>query len=169
MERGVLVATAEGHHLTGTSLTVVDGVPHEIRYSVLVDHKWRTRTVGAHVQGGPSDRRMALHSDGAGTWSASDQPVLDLFGAEDIELAWSAATFTLPLRRLALDVGAEREVMVACVAFPDHVVSRRRRRYARVGNHRYRYESETTSTEITVDADGFLVSYPERWRAVAAR
>ncbi|HSF84435.1 MAG TPA: putative glycolipid-binding domain-containing protein [Acidimicrobiia bacterium] len=166
-ERAVIEPTIDGFRVAGTVLLVIDELPHEIRYSVLTDHRWRTRTVGAHVQGAATDRRLALHADGEGAWSVTDEPVVDLFGAIDADLSWTPATNTIAIRRLALEVGETAEVRVAHVAFPEHEVRRVTQHYTRVSDHRYVYRSPTAEVELTVDASGIVTHYPGGWTAVA--
>ncbi len=167
-ERAVFEPTPDGHRIAGTSLLMVGGEPHEIRYTVLTDGGWRTLTVGAHVQGPGNDRRLALHCDGDGTWTVGDEPVIDLYGATDIDLAWTPATNTIPIRRLQLDAGAEVEVTVAYVAFPEHAVMRRRQRYTFLGEGIYRYQSDGFAVDLSVDEHGVVTDYPGGWRAATA-
>lgn len=165
-ERAVIEATTDGFRIAGTALIVSNGAAHEIRYSVLTDRTWHTRTVGAHVQGPGADRRLALHADGSGAWSVGDAPLMDLFGAIDVDLGWTPATNTLPIRRLGLEIGASEEVTVAWVAFPDHEVRRRRQRYERLSDEVYRFASDDFQVELTVDDSGIVTDYPGGWRAV---
>jgi hypothetical protein len=167
LERCALEQTAEGWRLAGTTLLTADGAPYEIRYSVLLDAGWGTRTVGAHVQGPGQDRRMALTSDGAGTWSVTDQPVLELFGATDVDLAWTPATNTVPIRRLGLAVGESGAVTAARVAFPEHDIARVTQHYERLSEHDYRYTSGDFSAELTVDEHGLVTRYGDLWSAAA--
>jgi len=163
MERAVLESTPDGFRLAGTVLLVDDTGPIEIRYSVLTDADWRTRTVGAHVQTNAGDRRMALNSDGAGTWSAGDDPVLELYGAVDVDLAWTPATNTLAIRRLGLNVGESAEASTVLVAFPAHEIERRTHHYERLAPLRYRYRAGDYQTDLTVNDQGLVVAYPGGW------
>lgn len=168
LDRCVVDTTAEGHRLVGTALLVADGEPYEIRYSVITDGDWRTQTVGAHVQGPSGDRRLALNADGAGGWNVADNPILDLYGAVDVDLAWTPATNTLPIRRLGLAVGESAEITVAYIDFPGHSVTRRTQSYRRLAEHEYRFTSGTFSADITIDGDGLVAGYEGLWEKVAA-
>lgn len=165
-ERTVIEPMPDGFRIAGTALVVADDAAHEIRYSVLTDRSWRTRTVGAHVQGPGADRRLALHADGTGTWSVGDEPLMDLFGAIDVDLGWTPATNTLPIRRLDLAVGSAEDITVAWVAFPEHEVRRRRQRYHRIAENVYRFSSDGFEVDLTVDDSGIVTEYPGGWRAV---
>ncbi len=165
-ERTVVDTTADGNRIAGTTLLALDGAPYEIRFSVLTGRAWRTHTVGAHVQGPDNDRRLALHCDRNGTWSVGEEPILDLFGATDIDLAWTPATTVIAINRLALDVGESAEIVAALVSFPEHAVRRQAQRYERLSDTTYRYIGRGMDVELTVDATGLVVDHPGGWRAV---
>lgn len=167
-DRAVMQDDAGGYRLAGTAIFAFDGVPYEIRYTILTDSEWRTRTVGAHAQMPDGDRRLALNADGTGSWFVGDDPVLDLYGAVDIDLGWTPATNSLAIRRLRLDVGETGETVVARVDFPSHEIQRVMQRYDRLDDHRYRYSSGDVSEELTVDGNGFVIDYPDGWRSIAS-
>jgi uncharacterized protein len=167
LERCVIEPSAEGWRIAGTTLLVADDIPTEIRYSVLTDQEWRTRTVGAHVQSPTGDRRMALIADGAGSWFSNDQPIIDLYGAMDVDLAWTPATNTLPIRRLDLAIGEGRDVAAAWVGFPEHTVVRLTQHYERLDHDTYRYAAGELSVDLTVDSMGRVLRYPDGWETIA--
>ena len=97
-----------------------------------------------------------------------EEPILDLFGAEDVDLEWTPATNTLAIRRLDLEVGQSAEVVAAHVAFPAHEVRRRRQRDTRLTATTYRYESGDVTVDLIVDDQGVVQEYPNGWRVAAA-
>jgi hypothetical protein len=168
-ERCVVDRTHDGYHLRGTTLVAADGTPHEIRWSVQTDERWNTLTVGAHVQGLETDRRMALHCDGSGVWTSGDEPVLGLYGATDVDLAWTPATNTLPIRRLDLALGDAADVAVAYIDFPGHTIERQVQRYERLGASTWRFSSGDFVADLQVDDDGLVLAYPGLWSTEAVR
>lgn len=168
MDRCELTTAPDGYRLSGTALFTADGRPVEIRYSITLDGQWRTRIVGVHVRAPGDIRSVALRSDGEGSWEVGGEPVDDLAGATDIDLAWTPATNTIPIRRLALDVGEHAATTVAFVPYPERVVERRAQSYARLGDRRYRYESGDFSTDLTVDDAGLVTLYPGLWASEVA-
>ncbi|MDH3500511.1 MAG: putative glycolipid-binding domain-containing protein, partial [Acidimicrobiia bacterium] len=118
-ERCTLDDTAAGHRLAGTVLLVEDRAPHEIRYTVVTDATWRPITVGINVQGGANDRTLALSGDGEGTWSVGDAPVLELYGATDVDFGFTPGTNTLPIKRLGLEVGESAQITAIRIDFPE--------------------------------------------------
>ena len=80
------------------------------------------------------------------------------------------ATNTLPIRRLALPVGKTEAVTAAWVKFPDLEIQPLAQRYTRLGENRYRYESDTGfSVEIELDEMGLVTLYPGGWERLANR
>lgn len=168
LERCVIESVPDGYRLAGTVLMVVAAEPIEIRYSVITDGNWLTRTVGAHVQTPSGDRRLALTGDGAGSWSTSDDPLLELFGAIDVNLAWTPATNTVAIRRLDLEVGEMAETPAVHIAFPAHEIERRTHSYERLAPLRYRYRTGDYQADLAVNEEGLVVAYPGRWTVEAA-
>ncbi|WP_424448326.1 putative glycolipid-binding domain-containing protein [Microbacterium arborescens] len=83
-------------------------------------------------------------------------------GAIDIDITATPATNALPIRRLKLTVGGHADVEVAWVQVPSLDVGLGRQRYTRVGPRAYCFESRDRDFRrtITVDDDGFVLSYP---------
>ena len=169
LERCELEPTAAGYQLTGTTLLTIDNDPYEIRYSIMTDSTWAITTVGAHVSGPESDRRLALASDGAGSWSVTDEPIIELFGATDVSLSWTPAGHTAAIRRLDLAEGSFAETVAVSIGFPRHEIERRQHRYERIALRRYRFWSGDFSTDLEVDEHALIVTYPGRWASVLSR
>jgi uncharacterized protein len=85
----------------------------------------------------------------------------------DVDLSFTPATNTLPIRRLRLDVGEEAEILVAWLVWPELEVRPVRQRYARLAQDRYRYAQDDFEAELVVDDEGLVLEYEGLWRAVA--
>ena len=157
-----------GFRLAGTVLLAHDGGPYEVRYTVMTDPGWRTRSVGVHVQTPDGDdQRLALTADGAGGWTLGREPMAGLQGALDVDLAFTPATNTLAVRRLGLGVAEAAPLTVAYVAFPDLVPTPLDQRYQRLAEDRYHYANAGFEAELVVDRTGIVVDYAGAWEAVA--
>lgn len=166
LERCELGRDDSGFRLSGTTLFTSHDGPVEIRYSITLDAKWRTRIAGVHVRAPSENRSVALRSDGAGNWEAEGREIPELSGAIDLDLAWTPATNTIPIRRLELPIGGAAATSVAFVPYPERTVELRQQRYERIAERRYRYTSGDFGTDLTVDENGLVVLYPARWLAV---
>lgn len=165
---GVERPSVERLHITaGESTHVrssVDAGDGHYVYEVILRPGWVFQTLALRTGDG---RQLHLHRDADGDWFADEAPRPDLADAVDIDLAFSAFTNTLPIRRLNLPVTASAEIATAYVEVPSLRVSRDPQRYTRVADHAYLYESLDSdfSSRITVDADGFVLDYPGLFRA----
>jgi hypothetical protein len=156
---------ADGFRLDGHSTAVEEGVAWGIRYTLMVDAHWRTRS--AHVVGRSSvgAHEVLLEGD-AGEWRVDGRPALELSGCVDVDLEASACTNLLPVRRLVLQVGESAEAPAAYVRAEDLRVERLEQTYARlpdVGEHaRYDYESPSFDFRATLVFDelGLVLEYP---------
>jgi uncharacterized protein len=177
----VLIDDAVGLHARGT-MTAATPVPFQCHYELYTDDAWVTARFEVTVEGG-GFRRVVRLERAASRWrvTASEQGDLDatlvaaghpraaLPGAEDpdrlrsaldVDLGYSPLTNTLPLRRLALSPGTSQPVDVAWVLLPGLEVVPSTQTYTSLGPDRVRFTSGTFTTEIAIDADGYVTHYP---------
>lgn len=166
-DRATLAEDVAGYRIAGTALFVDGGASFDIRYSVIVDSQWNTRVVAAHVQGPDGGRRLSLRADASGRWTMGEDTLPQLLGVRDVDLAFTPAANTLPIRRLGLEVGEAADIAVAHVAFPDRTVEREAQRYERIAAEAYRYSVGGSSLDLTVQPDGLVTGFPDHWRAIA--
>ncbi len=161
-------AGAGGHILRGNIAGTLDDMAIEGSYRVEADAGWLTRrvTVALTRPAGSLD----LRSNGAGRWSDGEGvwiPALD--GCLDVDLALTPATNTLPIRRLGLEPGAAAEIAVAYVLAPELKLRTGRQVYARLGERLWRFSAPESgfTADLAVDAEGFVIDYPELFRRAA--
>lgn len=155
--------------LSGTAVRTFDGIPMDVRYRVICDPAWATRSVGLDVAGPDSKARLEILA-GEGGWLLNGEPRTDLEGCVDVDIALGASTNTLPIRRLPLAVGQAVEIKAAWVLLPHLTVQVLPQRYTRLAQDRYRYESLDSgfTAELQVDDLGLVVNYPGWCERVAA-
>ncbi|MGH2819126.1 MAG: putative glycolipid-binding domain-containing protein [Actinomycetota bacterium] len=157
-----------GLSLAGTVHATEDGAPHELRYEVRTDSRCRTESVtisrlwpGPHLE-------MRLARDHDGRWRRDSQPLDGFDGCIDVDLGFTPATNTLPIRRLDLGIGERREIEVLWVLFPELSLQRGGQTYERIADDRYAYSSGDFRAELKVDGRGLVLDYEGLWRAVAS-
>lgn len=159
----------EGWRVTGEVEVEEAGVAARLRYAVECDAAWRTRAVivEGHAAGAPV--HVALAADGAGRWTRDGAPVPALAGTLDVDLGFTPATNTLPIRRLALAVGAGAPVRTAWLRFPELRLEPLDQTYTREAEQRYRYhavvDGEPFVARLDTDAFGCVVRYEGLWEA----
>ena len=167
--------------MEGTALVAVEDEPFQVRYSVRVDGRWATREVAVVVRRGvePVERRLRLTVDRQFRWRIEREPApgedmprdnaAALSGLADVDLGFTPATNTLPIRRLAPAIGEAVNVTAAWVRFPELTLEPLPQRYTRLDERHYRYESNNGAfvAELEVDDLGLVVSYEGGWERVA--
>jgi PPOX class probable F420-dependent enzyme len=139
--------------------------PHSMDYRLEVDAEFVTRRIAVQVRRGEDTAEVEIrHHDGR--WSVNGDSRPDLDGALDVDLAACPLTNVMPIRRhhFVRRPGTHELVMVF-VDVPSLRVYPSRQRYTHVrvlpdGGAIVRYESGDFRSDLTVDADGFVVDYP---------
>lgn len=157
--------------LEGTVIGTSKTVPFEVTYQVYCEQGWATRgvLVGSRIGTEARNTQLWLGDDGGWSLEPGEVELPELAGALDVDLGFTPATNTLPIRRLALQVGESREIRTAWVRFPELTVEPLPQRYTRLAERRYLYESLTSEfkAELEVDELGLVVDYQGIWQRVA--
>jgi uncharacterized protein len=165
-----LVCAEDEVRLEGTAVVSADQRPYAVQYRILCDLAWNTRFVEVVLRAGPEgERTLTLKIDQDQRWQRDGDALADVSGCVDVDLGFTPATNTLPIRRLNLPVGSAREVTAGWVKFPDLTVRPLRQRYARLSASTYLYESLESDfrAEIEVDDTGMVVRYAGGWERIA--
>ena len=163
---------ATGWRLTGELDVEEAPARARLRYRIECDAEWRTRS--AFVDGKSNGRAVtvALAADGAGNWSQDATPLPDLAGALDVDLGFTPATNTLPIRRLALAVGTSAPVRSAWLRFPGLRLEPLEQTYTRETERSFRYradvDGELFTARLDTDEFGRVLRYEGLWEAESA-
>lgn len=161
------------HLLDGSAVMRDDAGTWSLRYSVIADRTWLTRTVFVEVLADDGLERVTLEVDPRGEWSLDGRPWPDLRGCTDVDVSASPLTNTLPVRRLDLPVGGEAAIDVAWLDVPSLAVHRVRQVYRRGpddarGLATYTYADPTYGEfGVTVDPVGMVIAYQGLFTRVA--
>jgi len=161
----------------GLILGVEEQEPFRARYEIQCDQRWKLRTVHISLLGGAS-QSLHLVTDGEGSWATGGGEALpSLTGCLDVDISVTPFTNTLPIRRLALQLGDSATLSMAYITVPELQVEVTEQRYTCVeatsSGGRYRFESleqgeAIFTAELLVDQDGLVVDYPQLFRRVGA-
>jgi hypothetical protein len=157
------------HCVSGAIVGIEAARRYRIAYSVQCDPQWRARAarIKAVIDGEQKNLRLEASQDGL--WKISGQAAEQLFGCQDIDLAFSPATNAFAIRRLNLAVGAVGHSRAAWVEFPSLSVSILEQTYRRLSEYTYNYQTDDGGfeTTLTVNGQGLVTSYPPFWEKVA--
>lgn len=138
------------------------GSAYGVDYTIVCGPDWAVRALDLGTSDGMA---ISLRSDGLGRWTRHDGKALPEFdGCLDVDLAGSAFTNTLPIRRLWPDLGQRAaHLAMLYVPFTTFVPVRDAQVYTGLeGGRRFRYEAEDRSfaADLPVDEDGLVLDYP---------
>ncbi|MEJ1990795.1 MAG: putative glycolipid-binding domain-containing protein [Maritimibacter sp.] len=172
LERCTLDVQADGLSLEGVVIGTRGG-DYGAHYRIETDAGFVTRDVWLRYIGGPE---LHVMSDGQGQWHdvLRDQPISALDGCFDVDIGVTPATNLLPIKRLKLADGANRDILAAYVPLPSQVEDAflprpAKQRYTCLSPDRaYRYEGlfRGFTADLEIDAHGLVLDYPETFRRV---
>ena len=123
--------------------------------------------------GGP---RLHVTTDGEGRWHdlIGGTAISWLNGCLDVDIGFTPATNTLPIKRLQLEEHASQDIVVAYVPLPsqiegDFLPRLAQQRYScLVRDQRYLYEGifRAFTAELEVDTSGLVLDYPATFRRI---
>ncbi|QSQ22324.1 putative glycolipid-binding domain-containing protein [Pyxidicoccus parkwayensis] len=162
--------SSSGWMLAGSVVLAEEGQPFAADYTLHCDRQWLTREARIVLRRGGVEQQLHLRVDEQQRWWKGTDEVPQFRGCSDIDLAFSPSTNTLPIRRLALEVGQGRDVTAAWVRMPDLSLVTLPQRYTRLTESRYRYESNGGRfvAEVETDEFGLVLGYPPGWERVVA-
>ena len=164
--------TADGWRLTGELEAEETAVHAQLRYVIDCDARWHTRAASIEGTANESPVRFALTADGAGAWRRDGEPLPELAGALDVDLGFTPATNTLPIRRLALAIGETKPVLSAWLRFPELRLEPLEQTYTREAERVFNYnalvDGEPFTARLDTDAFGRVLRYEGLWEAESA-
>lgn len=166
IEQLTLLQTDDGIHADSLVIGVDYRTAFRLHYELRCDPQWRVRELSVSLLG-DQPRELQLRADGNGHWrTPQGQPIAQLDGAIDVDIAVTPFTNTLPIRRLNLNGGESALINVLYIAVPQLEAQLVQQRYTCLERGfdygRYLYESLESgyTAELSVDADGFVRKYP---------
>jgi len=168
-EYATLRESESGYQLRGLTVLPREDVPCHVSYEVSADRDWYPVAVIAAFEMPSRTLRMALSLAADGRWTIDGSPAPQLRGCQDLDLGWTPATNTIPIRRLGLAVGETARITAAWIRFPELDIAPNEQRYTRLANDRWRYQSGHYDFELRVDErTGLVLKYgDDLWHAAA--
>jgi len=158
---------ADGWRLSGVASFAAAGAPCRLEYTIDCDERWVTRRCEVTGWIGRSAVATRIEHDGQGAWTRDGVAVPDVAGCVDVDLAFSPVTNMLPIRRLALEIGASASARAAWLRIEPTSLEPLEQTYTRIAENQYLYQSDGGAFRrtITVDAIGLVLEYPQGWVA----
>ena len=156
----------DGYRFAGTTLIRHEGIRVEIDYVVEARPDWSTRAARIDIPAMATLFEVEVSPQGRWVIEGNHRPDLD--GGVDIDLGWTPATNTLPIRRLAFTSGIPVTTRVGWLKWSELVFMPAEQSYTKHGDGRWTYASGSFSADLVVDELGVVIAYgdPPIWRAV---
>jgi hypothetical protein len=152
-------------HLHGTAVFLHNNVACRLDYRIVCDSLWNTRSAQVFGWIGNSliESNVVVARDQR--WVLNNEDCPQVARCIDLDLNFSPSTNLLPIRRLALSVGAEQEVRAAWLRFPSFELEPLTQVYRRTDQNIYRYESAGGKfvRDLSVNDVGFVTKYEDFW------
>lgn len=133
-------------------------------YDLLTDETGATKRLGMTVTLAERERQLVVARDDENVWLVTDHQGdsrAAYEGALDVDLVYSPFFNTLPIRRIGLHERPDSiTVPTVYVKLPEMSVAAAAVSYSNIGDG-MKVQSPTSDTTLTVDADGFIVDYPD--------
>lgn len=164
-ETFTLTAGAAGHQLAGNTLIMHDGVRVEITYQVAVASDWSTKNATIDIPALALSHVVEVPEPG--TWVIDGERSPDLDGCTDLDLGWTPATNTIPIRRLESKGRDGAVIRAAWLKWSELQFIATDQAYTRIDRASWRYSSGTFMAELQVDDQGVVTRYgdPPIWQA----
>lgn len=170
-EEARFVQTHSGWHIAGEVDFEEPGVSASLSYRIACDRAWCTLSAVVRGEAAGQPVRMELAA-GGGRWTMDGRAVPALSGALDIDLGFTPATNTLPIRRLDLAVGETVPVISAWLRVPQLRLELLPQTYTRESERVYRYvalvDGAPFVARLDTDAFGRVLCYEGLWQAEVA-
>jgi hypothetical protein len=169
-EYASLIERENEHRFRGLAVLPREGQPCHIGFEVTLDPEWMPRSCVVSVNLPSQVRTIELARGHRGDWEVNGKAAPYLDGCTDIDLGWTPATNTVPIRRLDLEVGDTAGIGAAWIRFPELDVVANQQEYTRLAPDRWRYRSGEYDFELTTEpASGLVLAYgDDLWVAAAA-
>ena len=151
--------------LAGTAVFAHNHQACRLDYLVVCNAKWQTLSASVAGWVGEQTIVIELAADAAHRWWCNGVACPEVAGCIDLDLNFSPSTNLLPIRRLDLAIGQGANARAAWLRFPGFTLEPLDQLYRRLAPATYRYESAGGEfvTELEVNAEGFVTSYPGLW------
>jgi uncharacterized protein len=159
-----LQRAASGYELKGMAVFLHGHRPCSLQYRIRCNTHWLTDT--AHVVGVVGRKTVEIRIERIGdNWIFNRKLQRGLVDCKDIDLSFTPATNTLPVRRLRLSVGETCATSAAWLRFPSLTLARLDQTYTYRGHGTYAYCSLAGKFKgrLRFRPSGLITSYPTLW------
>lgn len=163
LENCLITTTEEGNEISSTIVGCYEGKIYLVDYQIKTNANWETIFVAVESRINSHIRHWQFEGDGQGNWRKNGKVVGQYGGCVDIDIPLTPFTNTLPINRLKLAVGETQSIKVIYLDLLTDQFRPVQQQYTRLKEEVYHYENVPNDFEadITVDAKGLVIDYPQ--------
>lgn len=135
---------------------------YSVEYLIQTDARWHVLLVEVNARINGHTTLLQFESNGQGHWKDRGKAVESFQGCIDVDIPLTPFTNSLPINRLRLSVGEERQIQVLYIDLLENSITPVRQKYKRLAASTYHYENVPNDFEadIEVDTAGLVIDYP---------
>lgn len=158
--------TAGGWCIEGMAVFQSNKKPARFVYQVICDDAWQTQRALIHGAVGDEELQADIVRSARGRWKLNGVPQPQLDGCDDLDIAFTPATNTIPIRKLSLRTADTAIVRAAWLNIEDNEFSVLEQSYTKVSRSEYAYHAPRFNfrAKLTVNASGIVTNYPKLWK-----
>jgi len=162
LEHCVIGNSVGGADISSTIVGKYGDTIYQVQYHILTHPLWQTLFFEINSRINGQVRHLLFEGDGAGHWKSGDREASQFQGCIDIDIPLTPFTNTLPINRLNMPIGSERQIQVLYIDLLQGRLSVLQQKYMRRDEHLYHYENIPNDFEadIEVDPAGLVIDYP---------
>lgn len=159
-----LARAREGFVLSGVAVFLHRRSACCLQYRVVCDGQWMTRSATVKGNAGRRLVDVQIRRTKRG-WVCNGRLHPELADCVDVDLSFTPATNTLPVRRLRLAVGESAEVDAAWLRFPSFTLTRIDQTYQNLGRGKFAYRAYggRFRRQLSMRPCALIEIYPNLW------
>lgn len=170
LENCLVDINGDGVDIHSVIVGAYQNIIYRVEYEIRTTQQWETIFVGIFGQHKNQQHRLRFDGDGKGGWTVNGKAEKKFDGCIDIDIPLTPFTNTLPINRLKLSPQEEKHIKVIYCDLLQGEFTAVNQKYIKLSDSIYHYENVPNDFEadIEVDAQGFVVDYPQLFFRTAA-
>lgn len=167
LEKCQVIEKEQSFHCRGEIVGNKNNQIYGVDYQLVADDKWKIRFFSIECKQGHKNYSLHAHKINE-LWVIDECEHPELNDCFDIDISVTPFTNTLPINRLKLEVGEQKEISVLYINPLEERFTPLIQQYERVSEDTYLYRNLGTEfeSEIIVDKNGFVLEYPKLYQRI---
>ena len=163
LENCLVERNDKGINVNSVIVGSYEKIIYRVDYNLKTNQSWATLFLEIFAQHNSLRQHFKFEGDGKGNWIVNGKRQEQFAHCIDVDIPLTPFTNTLPINRLNLADGQQRQISVIYFDLLKNQIIPVNQEYLRLTDKTYHYQNVPNDfeAEIEVDKDGFVVDYPE--------